>query len=106
MHLEKRPSELSVATLLQQTGPFAGDLRQDLIEHHDYEAVPPEVWRYLTKWYGFASEQQAIMRMITFDRAIGKFYVDLYMQSHLGQDQSSLLDQTDVEIVDTNLIHI
>jgi len=23
------------------------------MEHHDYEAVPPEVWKYLIRWYGF-----------------------------------------------------
>ena len=56
----------------------SNELRQDLMEHHDYEAVPPDVWHYLTKWYGVASGESAVMRVISFDRAVGKFYVDLY----------------------------
>lgn len=38
------------------------------MEHHDYEAVPPEVWKYLIRWYGFNETQKPIMRFITFDK--------------------------------------
>jgi hypothetical protein len=42
--------------LLQTSGLNEGELREDLMAHHDYEAVPPEVWKYLVKWYGFCED--------------------------------------------------
>lgn len=52
------------------------------MEHHDYEAVPPDVWSCLVKWYGFHAEQKPIMRIINFDKRAAKFYVDLYQENN------------------------
>jgi hypothetical protein len=52
------------------------------MEHHDYEAVPPDVWNCLVKWYGFHAEQKPIMRIINFDKRAAKFYVDLYQENN------------------------
>jgi len=30
-------------------------LREDLLEHHDYEAVLPDIWYLLVAWYGCAT---------------------------------------------------
>jgi hypothetical protein len=30
-------------------------LRDDLMEHHDYEAVSPDIWNLLVAWYGFTT---------------------------------------------------
>ena len=57
-------------------------LREDLMEHHDYEAVPPEVWKYLVAWYGFKADQTPIMRLISFDKRTNKFFVDLYLEGN------------------------
>lgn len=50
------------------------------MEHHDYEAVPPEIWNLLVAWYGFAPGQTPIMRFVSFDKRTGKYYVDLYLE--------------------------
>jgi len=54
MHYDA-PGEISVASLLQKN-EFDGEIkiRDDLMEHHDYEAVSPEIWNLLVAWYGFA----------------------------------------------------
>jgi hypothetical protein len=52
------------------------------MEHHDYEAVPPEVWKYLVAWYGFKADQTHIMRLISFDKRTNKFFVDLYLEGN------------------------
>lgn len=55
------------------------------MEHHDYEAVSPDIWNLLVAWYGFAENlgETPIMRFISFDKRSGKYYVDLYLdQNH------------------------
>lgn len=32
-------------------GKDSGCLKQSLIEHHDFEAVSAEIWKYLYSWY-------------------------------------------------------
>ena len=50
-------------------------LKEDLIEHHDYEAVTVEVWRYLSSWYSY---DVLIPRFLAYDSRTGKTYLDLY----------------------------
>lgn len=39
-------------------------LKSDLFEHHDYEAVSAEIWKYISSWYKYDT---AIARYIVFD---------------------------------------
>lgn len=36
----------------REEGAFL-ELRQDLMEHHDYEAITQEMWKYMRSWYGY-----------------------------------------------------
>jgi hypothetical protein len=50
-------------------------LKENLIEHHDYEAVSVEVWKHLSSWYQF---DIAIPRFLTYDARTDKTFLDLY----------------------------
>jgi len=39
-------------------------IRGDLMEHFDYEAILPEVWRRLIAWYGCVPDLVPILRPI------------------------------------------
>lgn len=39
-------------------------LKQDLIEHYDFEAVSIEIWKHLSAWYTF---DIAIPRFLAYD---------------------------------------
>ena len=54
-------------------------LKDDLIEHHDYEAILPQVWAYLTAWYDFA-DSMPILRPVCFDKKRDRHFVDLYLE--------------------------
>lgn len=41
------------------------NLKENIIEHFDYEAVSPDVWRHIYSWY---SADWCIMRYIISDR--------------------------------------
>lgn len=75
----KRPGFISNANLVDPLFADRITLRRDLIEHHDFEAIPPAVWAYLVNWYGFA-DKSAILRPIAFDTRCNSFYVDLYLE--------------------------
>ena len=54
-------------------------LKENLIEHFDYEAVTPEVWRHLYSWY---SADWCIMRYVRKDFANKNgVFLDLYPES-------------------------
>jgi len=41
------------------------NLKENIIEHFDYEAISPEVWKYLYSWY---SADWCILRYLKKDR--------------------------------------
>ncbi len=51
------------------------ELRPDLMEHHDYEAINQEMWRYLSSWYG---HDTAVCRFLQYDPRTEKTFLDLY----------------------------
>jgi hypothetical protein len=53
-------------------------LKRDLVEHHDYEAVSSEIWKYLSAWYGY---DFALARYLLFDSKTEKTFLDLYPKS-------------------------
>ena len=50
-------------------------LKSHLVEHHDYEAVSCEMWRYLSSWYLY---DVAICRYLVYDPKTENTYLELY----------------------------
>jgi hypothetical protein len=60
--IKKESIDANLQTLYTRPGPIENKhlltkgnclkLVPNLIEHHDFEAVCPEVWRHLYAWYG------------------------------------------------------
>ena len=70
----ERPGPIENACLLQAENSML--LKANLIEHHDFEALPAEVWRFALAWY------QADWRIVRFLRrdvaaANSTVYLDL-----------------------------
>ena len=57
------------------------NLIENIVEHFDYEAVSPEVWKYLYSWY---SSDWCIMRYLRRDKlnAYG-LVLDMYPEKYL-----------------------
>lgn len=52
------------------------DLKANLLEHHDYEAVSRQIFEVLNSWYGCDYEIFRVLRPNPFGD--GKMYLDLY----------------------------
>ncbi len=66
-------------------------LRHPLLEHYDFEAVPPTVWRYLRAWYGCDA---SVARLLVKDKSAPKAYVlDLYPRGLRKQSSARLTSQ-------------
>jgi hypothetical protein len=68
----QRPSIIDNAGLLLDDNCMI--LKPNLIEHHDYEALPQEVWKYILAWY---SADWRIVRFLRRD-AQQKTFLDLH----------------------------
>ena len=55
-------------------------LKPDLIEHHDYEAVSQEMWKYFSSWYAY---DISIPRYLAYDIKTEKTFLELYPKFHL-----------------------
>jgi hypothetical protein len=86
----KRPGPINLDSLLDKKAHL---LRHNLMEHYDFEAILPEVWRLLQVWYGSESGLIPIIRPVCFDRRSNKFFVDLYLE--FNKEQSTLLGEDD-----------
>lgn len=70
----KRPGQIENSNLLQKKNKMY--IKDDLIEHFDYEGVSDEVWKYLYAWY---SSDWVIVRYTRKDRGnADQVYIDLY----------------------------
>ena len=69
------------------------------MEHYDYEAVLPEVWRFLTAWYGCQPDLVPILRPVCYDRKSNNFFVDLYLDVNF----SNVLGEDDVPFSDRSM---
>lgn len=57
------------------------NLKDNIVEHFDFEAVSPTVWRYLYSWY---SADWCIMRFIKRDRVNqAGVFLELYPETPL-----------------------
>ena len=64
---DKRPAPISNRALIDLIYEDELTLKEDLIEHHDYEAVLPKVWDYLVSWYDF-TDKEPILWPVKFNR--------------------------------------
>lgn len=55
-------------------------LRDNLLEHHDYEAVSKQVFRYLKKWYGVDYEIVRFLKKDPIDE--DRVFLDLYPEKN------------------------
>lgn len=80
----KSPGPIINAPLLRGS---AGDfLKSSLVEHHDYEAIPEEVWVYIVRWYNC---DRQIVRVICWDNQSEQTYLDLY-PVNMATDESEI----------------
>ena len=71
-NMYQRPSMIDNASLLLDNNCMI--LKPNLIEHHDYEALPQEVWKYILAWY---SADWRIVRFLRRD-AHQRTFLDLH----------------------------
>lgn len=71
------------------------NLKENIVEHFDFEAVSPNVWRFLYSWY---SADWCIMRFVKRDK-VNSFGVvlDLYPETMIPGQILEMMDQTDEE---------
>ena len=72
LNLYQRPGPIENQSLLQEKNSML--LKGDLIEHHDFVALPGSIWKRLFAWY---SADWSIMRMLREDSSHGVI-LDLY----------------------------
>ena len=72
LNLYARPGPIENHTLLQKKNCML--LKPNLIEHHDYVALPAQIWRHIYAWY---SSDWSIVRFLRKDSGIGVI-LDLY----------------------------
>ena len=78
---DKCPGNISNRELTDFLFTDGATLKEDLIEHHDYEAVLPKVWDYMVSWYNFI-DRQPILRPVRYDRKKKRHYIDLYLENN------------------------
>jgi len=64
--------------VINDLGSISADLelKENLLEHHDYEVVSKRLFNVLSKWYGCDFEITRAMRIDPFKK--DKLYLDLY----------------------------
>lgn len=72
----QHPTKIINRGLLQ--GKSGGFLKNNLIQHHDYEAVSSEIWKYLSSWYTY---DVVIERQIRYDPDNENYYLDMHPEN-------------------------
>ena len=57
-------------------------LKENILEHHNYEALPKSIFRYLKKWYGVDYEIVRFLKKDPIDDK--KLYLELYPEKKYG----------------------
>ena len=93
--LESRPPKISNKVILDPKFDDEVTLKEDLIEHHDFEVLLPQVWAYLIGWYGFA-DNMPILRPVCYDKKSDRYFMDLYLEQNAAEVllTDSLLDDS------------
>lgn len=83
MSLYKRPGMVVNKDLVKQASlddpkaiEYELDLKENLLEHHNYEAVSKQIFEVFLSWYGCDYEIFRVLRPNQFSD--GKMYLDLY----------------------------
>ena len=93
--MENRPPKISNKAIIDPDFDDEVTLKEDLIEHHDFEALLPQVWAYLTAWYDFA-DNMPILRPLCYDKKSDRYFIDLYLEQNPNDAliTDSLLDDS------------
>lgn len=63
-------------------------IKQNLIEHFDYEVVPADIWAYFKSWYDY---DFAILRYVKRDNMnTDKLYLELYPEQKMSGEVNGL----------------
>ena len=77
--IEHRPPSISNKTIIDERFDDELTLKEDLIEHHDFEVLLPQVWAHLIAWYEF-SDTLPILRPVCYDKKSDRHFIDLYLE--------------------------
>lgn len=88
--LENRPQSICNKAIIDERFSDELTLKEDLIEHHDFEVLLPQVWAHLIAWYDFV-DILPIMRPVCYDKKIGRHRIDLYLEQNRNRDQFGIL---------------
>ena len=90
-NLYARPQIVNNSCLLKDGRSM--NLKENIIEHFDFEAVSPNVWKYIYSWY---SADWCIMRQLRRDRVnFCGVVLDLYPENSLIQPGQVLQSDED-----------
>lgn len=95
-HLYTRPSIVHNAVLLKDGRSM--NLKENIIEHFDFEAVSPSIWKLIYSWY---SADWCIMRYLKRDR-VNTYGVVLDLYPEANFPGMIVIDQTDEESLGDN----
>ena len=68
----RHPGKIINYPLLRGAG---GDLKKSIVEHHDFEGVSFNIWKYISSWYGY---DYVVERQIKLDTQNDCYYLELY----------------------------
>ena len=93
--MENRPAKISNRAIIDARFGDEVTLKEDLIEHHDFEALLPAVWNYLTSWYDFV-DNMPLLRPVCYDKKSDRHFIDLYLEQNPREAllTDSLLDDS------------
>lgn len=86
LNLYSKPGEIENAPLLITGNSMC--LKPNLMEHHDYIALPQDVWRHIVAWY---QTDWTIIRHLKRDIVNNEVILDLYpgdYAEHLNRNQN------------------
>ena len=93
--IENRPPSITNNAIID--GRFEDELtlKEDLIEHYDFEVLLPQVWAHLIAWYEF-TDALSILRPVCYDKKSDRHFIDLYLEQNRyeGLQTDSVLDDS------------
>lgn len=101
----KRPGNISNKVLVDSRYEDQVTLKSDLMEHHDFETLPHQAWKYLTSWYDFV-DKHPIVRPVAFDKKTNNYFVDLYLTQNTEEQIDPLvtdINENDNDITSTEI---
>ena len=93
--IENRPPSISNKAIIDDRFDDELTLKEDLIEHHDFEVLLPQVWAHLISWYEF-TDVLPILRPVCHDKKSDRHFIDLYLEQNRNEGllTDSVLDDS------------